>query len=124
MRNSTYKRGWRNIVESKPVLTVLALLLCFFVWVIFGVFSRMEETVKNRQISENKVNELQKQKAELSEDITKLESENGQEEIIREKYGLAKNGEGLIVVVDDKPTTAEASTTSGGFWGFLKKWFR
>ena len=61
----------------------------------------MIETRKNRQRVENKVAELEKEKEKLNSDIAQLKTEEGTEASIREKFGLAKEGEEMIVIVED-----------------------
>ena len=89
-------------MESIPVLTVLSLVLLFFIWGTISFFGKMEETKRNKQIAEEKITELQKEKEKLSADISKLQTDQGVEASIRDKFGLAKDGEGLIVVRNNK----------------------
>ncbi|MEI7709393.1 MAG: septum formation initiator family protein [bacterium] len=126
MRNFQQKRGWRNIVRSRPVLFILGLLVLFFAFGVVGFYRKTQITEENKRLAESKLVELQKQKEKLSSDIAKLQTTEGTEETIREKFGLAKEGEGVIVVVDDK-TTKEVPKTSPGFFSWLffwKNWFK
>ena len=123
MRNLKQKRGWKNILESKPFLIVLGLFVLFFAWNVLGFWNKMEETSKNKKIAEEKVTELEQQKEKLTSDINSLKTEEGKEQFFRENYGLAKDGEDTIVIVDDKNMKASAAD-SGGFWGFFKNWFK
>ena len=85
----------------------------------------MEETGKNRKIVEDKITELEKSKEKLNSDITKLKTEQGIEESIREKFGLAKEGENMILIIDDKNSSEiPKNTDSGGFFSFLKNLFK
>ncbi len=102
MRNFQQKKGWRDIIESWPVIIFLGVLLLFFAWGVVGFMGKMSATSENREIAENKLLELETKKERLTTEIAKLETEGGVEENIREKFGLGKEGEGLIVVVDDK----------------------
>ena len=81
-------------------------------------------TRENRKIAENKVQELELEKEKLSSDIAKLKTEKGIEENIREKFGLAKEGEGMIVIVEDKNPQTEQNDFSEGFFSFFKSWFK
>lgn len=85
--------------------------------------NKMQVTIENRKIAENKVAELEKEKKRLSSDISKLKSQDGVEESIREKFGLAKEGEGMIVVVEDKNPPQTPKQKPGGFFSFLKNLF-
>ena len=91
---------------------------------VLSFFNKMRVTIDNRKLAESKVAELQKEKEKLSSDIARLKTDEGKEESIREKFGLAKAGEGEIVVVDEKPLTPPAPAPSRGFWGFLKNLLR
>lgn len=111
-------------MHSKPVLIFLSILLSFFAWGIFSFWSKMRETSLNRAIIENKVAELEQQKEKLAVDIDKLKTEEGKEASIREKFGLAKEGEGLVVIVEDKAKPASPSISQGGFFSFIKNMFK
>ena len=125
MKSFQKNRGLNNILQSKPALVLFGLLIIFFAWNMLGFLSRMNTTRENRILAENKVSELNKQKEKLTHDIAKLNTENGVEETIREKFGLAKDGEEMIVVVDQKlPLQADNSSFSGGFFSFFKNWFK
>ena len=125
MRNFQDRNRGKSFLESTPVLVVLAIVLVFFAWGVVRFFIKMRETGRNREIAELKIAELEKTRQKLSVDIENLKTEKGMEESIREKFGLAKEGEGLIVVVDDK-NDPNAQTKEEGNWFtlFLKNWFR
>src|SRR5882724_5795580 len=130
MRDFQQKRGWRRVLQSPPVLVILGFLLIFFAWGVIGFYNKMELTIENRKLAENKFSQMEKQKEKLSSDISTLSTASGTEESIREKFGLAKEGEGMIVVVDDKNAQTAQSGDSGGFFSFFsslffwKKWFK
>ncbi|KKP86964.1 MAG: hypothetical protein UR90_C0016G0001 [Parcubacteria group bacterium GW2011_GWC1_35_8] len=112
-------------MQSKPVLVFLGILVFIFAWGVVGFMGKMQSTIENRKIAEEKVLELQKEKDKLSTGISKLKTDSGVEESIREKFGLAKDGEGVIIVVEDKNSAkvpAEANT--GGFFSFFTNWFK
>ena len=111
-------------MESRPVLLLLAILLVFFTWGVFGFMGKMQMTRENRKIAEQKLMELQKAKEKLSSDLDNLKTDAGKERIFRENYGLAKEGEGLIVVTEDKNALESQKADSGGFFNFFKNLFK
>ena len=123
MRSFQEKKRWRNLAQSWPALALLCVLALFFAWSVFGFWGKMEGTKKNRQLAEEKVAELEDKKARLSADIEKLSTEEGIEENIREKFGLAREGEGVIIIADDEKEAKEEAK-SGGFFNWLKNLFR
>jgi hypothetical protein len=58
-------------------------------------------------------------------DIASLKTDKGVEENIREKFGLVKDGEQMIVVVEDpKLADSKDAKNDGGFFSFLKNIFK
>jgi cell division protein FtsB len=124
MRNLQQKNGWRNILQSKPILTVFGILILFFAYNILGFWNKMQETEKNKKIVEDKITALEQQKEKLSFDINSLNTNEGKEKLFRENFGLAKDGEDTIVIVEDKNPPVPPKPASGGFFGFLKNLFK
>jgi cell division protein FtsB len=124
-RDFQNKKTQKNVLYSWPVLVFLFIVLLFSMWGVFSFLLKMGDTSKNRNIAEMRVLELQKSKDKLSNDIESLKTDKGLEENIRDKFGLAKEGEGLIVVVDEK--NAEAAPEEPGkswFSGFWDNWMK
>ncbi|MEK7069266.1 MAG: septum formation initiator family protein [Patescibacteria group bacterium] len=124
MRNFQQKKKSRNILQSLPVLILLTIILCFFAWGVIRFLVKMGETSKNKKIAEMKVFELSQTKEKLANDIESLKSDKGIEENIRAKFGLAKEGEGLIVVVDDKNAPNLEDKKQNWFIRFWNNWFK
>ena len=104
---------------------LLGILVLFFAWGVVGFMGKMQTTRENRKIAENKVAELQSEKVRLASEIAKLQTDSGMEESVREKFGLAKEGEGLIIVVEDKnPSETPNEGKSNWFILFFTKWFK
>ena len=100
----------------------LGFLVLFFAWSVIGFLVKMEATRENRKLIEAKVVQLEEEKEKLSADIEKLKTDEGKEQSIREKFGLAKEGEGQIVIIEDKNKTEEENKKFGGFFSFLFFW--
>jgi len=111
-------------MHSKPVLAFLGILLLVFAWSVLGLLRKMILTVENKKIAESKLIQLEQEKVQLSSDIDKLSTEKGKEETIREKFPVAKEGEGVVIIVDDKSTTEAPPKPSGGFFSFFTNWFK
>ncbi|MEK7080841.1 MAG: septum formation initiator family protein [Patescibacteria group bacterium] len=112
-------------MQSRPVLILLGILILIFVWNILGFWSKMEETSKNKKIVEDKVVALKQQKENYSSEINSLKTDQGKEKVFRENLGLAKEGEEMIVVVEDKnPPVAPKTAPSSGFLSFFRNLFK
>ncbi|MES3031802.1 MAG: septum formation initiator family protein [Patescibacteria group bacterium] len=124
MRNFQQKRGFRNILHSRPFLVLFGILIFVFAYGVVGFMSKMQATIEKRKLVENKVIELQKKKETLSANIAKLQTESGVEESIRDKFGLAKEGEGAIIIVEDKNVSEAPPKKLGGFFSFFINLFK
>ena len=85
----------------------------------------MRETGRNRQMAQERVMALREQKDKLSADIDYLETDEGKEKFFRENFGVAKEGEGVIIVVEEKkqPVPPKSSSFSS-FFSFLRNLFK
>jgi cell division protein FtsB len=119
----SHKNGWRRALESKPALILLTALLLFFAWNVIGFMGKMRETAVNKKLAEEKVIGLEQKKKQLSTEINQLGTQAGVEASIREKFGLAMPGEGVIVIVDNKNTPPPGAPQKSSFWTFLENWF-
>jgi len=123
MRSFQQKRRWRSLLESWPVLILCGILLLMFAWSVLSFFGKMRTARENRALAEAKVAELTAKKAKLSSDIEKLKTDEGKEEIFRENFGLAKAGEGLTVIVEDKNNKSNTENNDNDRWySFLFFW--
>lgn len=124
MKKFQEKNKWKNILQSKPFLIILGFIVLGLIWSVFGLFNRMQETAKNRKIEEDKILDLRQRKEKLIFDINNLKTEKGVEENIREKFGLVKEGEEMIVVVEEKTQTeSDQKKSMNKFLFFLKNIF-
>ena len=56
--------------------------------------------------------------------MKELETERGTEQVIREKFGVVKKGESVVVVVDETPESHKDETKEGNsLTNFFKKLF-
>jgi len=124
MKSFQRKKSWRTILQSRVVLAVLIVLLIFCIWNMTGFLGRAKLAWDNRKIAEDRLNELEQKEKRLSSDLAKLKTESGVEETIRTKFGLAKEGEGVIVVVPDKEKDQSEQPQNSGFFSFFTNWFK
>ena len=108
----------------------IALVILFFVLVLFGykiidLVKKNKETADKKELALEEIDRLQKREQSLNKDISKLNTEEGKEEIIREKFQVAKQGEKMVTIVNDdsKNSSGEDTKVSHGFWNWIKKIF-
>ena len=122
-----FKKQKSNSFWHSPLaLVVLFFILIIFIYNMVGLVKKERETsLKKSQILEQ-IDSLHKREDVLNNDISKLETDEGIEETIRDKYQLAKPNEKMVVIVDgeklDSKDTEDVSTDHS-FWGWIKKIF-
>lgn len=102
MNNFQVKNKKIKFIHSVPFLLFLFVILIIFVVGVFSLFFKMQETNRNKQNAQNKLHELEERKGKLLLDIEGLTTTKGQEKLYRENYGFAREGEGVVVIVDNQ----------------------
>jgi len=125
MRNFERNRRSKNLLESKPVLLLLGIIVLVFAWSVWRFSHKMTETSRNKTTIQAKTETLREQKATLLADIQKLATDRGKEEFFRENFGLARVGEEVVIIVEEKNLPPEPKQNSfSGFFSFLRNLFR
>jgi cell division protein FtsB len=121
-KNTNYK-FW----HSPVALILLFLILIFFGYKIIDLIQKERETSHKKELILDQIDTLKSRESSLNNDIAKLETEEGREEIIREKYQVAKEGEKMVIIVDEDnrgDLINEGVKGSHGFWNWVKSIFR
>ncbi len=120
------KKQKQSFLYAPLVLIVLFLLLVYSLYKIRGIIKKEQETALNKEVVMNKINSLKNREDSLKKDISKMQTKEGIEEIIRDKYQVVKKGEKMVVVVDkEEPNTRNSSQNSShSFWSWIKNLFK
>ncbi|MES2416217.1 MAG: septum formation initiator family protein [Patescibacteria group bacterium] len=122
MKNFQDDRFIDRLIHSKIVLLIFLCFVVFFLYNVIRFSIKAFETRENKVIAQEKVTNLQKEKDRLNLEIERLNTDAGVEENIRNKFALAKDGEGLIVVLDDD--TPQTQKTKLSFWARIRNLFK
>jgi cell division protein FtsB len=118
------KRKLRSFLYSKTTMVILVIFIVLAVNAVWGVYKKQRLTKENLAQTATTFDSLQAREKMLSSEIEKLKTEAGKEEEIREKYGLVKPGEEVIVVVNDSDNdNLDQDSTQNSFWKKIKDWF-
>jgi cell division protein FtsB len=112
------KKLWRRYLYSKASLLVLLVLIIVVskAVLIAGLRQLEVSDTASRVSSEEK--SLLDRKVFLTSEIAKLSTKEGRESELRNKYGVAKSGEQMAVIVEPgSQINAVASSTDQGLWG-------
>ena len=119
------KRKLKRFLYSKITLVVLIVLIALALNAVWGVYKKQDMTKDNLAKTAATYNSLQDREKILSSEIERLETANGLEEEIREKYGLIKPGEEVIIIIDEeKDKDLDSVSSSISFWQKIKNLFK
>ena len=115
---------FKSILLSKITLTILFFLLIFFIYNIIGIIGKGYEAKQEKKRAQDKITQLQAQKNALEKKIDSINTDVGAETVLRDKFRIVKEHEGLIILTDEKPQEKPVPvTTRTKITNFFKKFF-
>lgn len=107
-------------------MIALFILLVFIANAVWGIYKKQRLSKENLSQTAAVYAGLRSRGENLELEIKKLKTESGQEEEIRERYGLVKPGEEVIVIVGDDIGQKETDSSSDGlnFWQKILNWLK
>jgi cell division protein FtsB len=111
------KKASRWGVKEYVVAGMLSVLLVWLISLNVGIAGKEEIARKAAHDTQSQLASLKARQTTLQDSINELSTPRGQEATVRETFGVAKPGEGEIVVVPPKVAT---TTPPVSFW---HKWF-
>lgn len=123
------KRDNNNFWYSPLSLVLIFVFIIFLIYSIIGLIKKNIETERKKDIVLSRIEALEERKDILEKDISKLETEDGLEDVIRNKLPVVKEGEKMIVIVEEEENTDEYSEgektdkKENSFLSWFKKMF-
>lgn len=89
-----------------------------------GLIGKERETNKNKISEMNKLEDLRARETNLNKEIERLNTTEGIEESVRDKFQVVKPGEKMVIIVDDdKKENPSDEQKDHGFWAWIKRLF-
>lgn len=107
MREYQRKKKIRQILYSRAALAALLLLIALLSRATWGVYEKERESRKYLERAETELAALAARENLLQDDITRLKTREGIETEIREQFQVAKPGERMVVLVEERRTAKE-----------------
>jgi cell division protein FtsB len=117
MARKTVRKGKPWSVKEYVVACVLTFLVIWLVFLNVSIFHKEEIARSAARDTQEQLTSLKSRETTLQDNINELSTERGQEATLRDTFGVAKPGEGVIIVVPSKVATTTPPQT---FW---QKWF-
>ena len=117
-------RVYIKILYSKYFIIFSMMIIIYMGFQVWEVYYKFLETKKKLNNSNEVLYSAQLKENDLMKDIESLESEFGIEKEIRETYGMVKEGEELVRIIDNKENLNLSDTKKDeSFWGKIKDMF-
>lgn len=93
------RRGAQATLKEIGITLLLLLVIVWLIFLVIGIFHK--EQIARTIVGETRAQlaALDTRKATLANTVNNLNTERGQEESVRETYGVAKPGEDVVIVV-------------------------
>lgn len=113
----------RKRLYSKITIGFLVLVMLLLIRPTWNIYQKSRESKRNVLEARAELLALEHRKTELERDVTYIKSEHGRDQEIRSKFGMAKEGETMVVIVrDEEKKAAPEPTPEPTFWE--KSWSR
>lgn len=124
MRDFQQRNKIRKIVYSWVSIVALFFVFIFLVKSVYKVYGKHTLARQNSANAEKALLQLTERKEILEKNINKFETDIGLEEEIRDKFRMTKNGEKLIIMVEENASNTDSSTIKKrGVWEWIKDIF-
>lgn len=125
------KRKIRRVVYSKPVLFVLVLLTVWIGTSVYERFGMEREMAHKLEARERELEVLKLRAATLESEVGHMQNERGIEEELRSRFDVVKDGEQVVIILDEKEKLQRGTTTRDReseekewtFTEMMKGWF-
>ncbi len=118
------KAKLKRFIYSKFTLVIFLVLILLLSNAVWKVYQKQAWAKDNLRKTAASLEALRAREKMLSSKIERLETADGVEEEIREKYGLVKPDEEVITIVDEAATDSAPVSPSVSFWSRIAKWFK
>ena len=112
------RKKLRKILYSKVSIIILTALLYFVARGAWNIYNKASIARSERDRAERGLVDLQVKTSELTASLARLQSTQGIEADVRQKFTVALPGEDVVVIVDDSAKKSENSEAyeSKSFW--------
>lgn len=123
MHEFQQKQKIRRILYSRNSLIVIAIITTFFLRGAWGVWQKQKESEVKLKETEAALALAQNRQTVLTQNIERLNTQEGVEHEIRERFSVKKPGEDVILVVEPEQATSGEVTESKSSWSKVVSWF-
>jgi cell division protein FtsB len=125
MHDFQKKKRIKKIIYSPVVIAILVLFLIILIRGVWGVYKKAYISTGNLEREKLELEKLSFRQKNLASSIDYLKTDQGIENEIRTKFRAVKEGEKVVIIVDDQTistTSSEITTSTHGIWYKVFHW--
>lgn len=111
----------RRVLYAKPTIILLAFAVALLLHSTWGVYQKSKEALSKNAKAEAELAALLAREKELKEDIARLNTADGVETEIRERFMVAKEGEKVMIITDPEKAKVHTVTVEDDSPTFMEK---
>lgn len=115
------KRKVRAVMYHRTTLITLSVFVLLAIHSVWSVYQKKSLSEQMKDVTLKHAEELRLRDSELKSNIGRIQTATGVEEEIRSKFTVAKDGENMVVVVDD--SKVGTSSPYRTFWQKILDFF-
>jgi cell division protein FtsB len=116
------KRKMRSIFGSRLTQGVLLVLAFFMLLSAYNRYLIAREMADRRAAVESEIHSLEDRRESLESEVKYLSNERGIEAEMRRQFDIAREGEQVVIILEDKeksaPLTSQEATTTRAWYRF------
>lgn len=124
MTNLLRKKKYRRFLFSKVGIVIVLVLTVLVSRAAWNVYEKERMTRAKVVGAEYELEELKEREAELERDLALFATSEGIEEEIRDTYGFAKEGEEVLIILEEEENTAGFTQSKPTLWQRFLSLFR
>jgi cell division protein FtsB len=106
------KRKIRGILYSKWVVSFIFILAVLLLYSAYNRYTVARDMKTRLEAKKTELEELEQRASALQTEVEYLSGERGIEEELRNRFDVVKEGEQVIILLDEKPKEKTDSTTT------------
>jgi cell division protein FtsB len=108
------KRKIRSLVYSKVSIGAILLVTIVLSFSVFERFSIERDMAEKRDVRKEELEQLKQRAGSLEAKVKHLQDDRGIEEEIRGRFDVAKEGERVVIILEDEKTASRTPVSSDG----------
>lgn len=124
MKEFQNKRKIKKVTSSIWFSGILLIFTCILLSSVLGLYQKKRQVLKLSQESQTELAKLQEKTVRVTNQLETLDTTHGKEQMIREKYNIKTEGEGVIIVMDPESKEEGIPVVKNDIWYSTKEFFR